>query len=294
MGSPSRSVRALAFAGVFLATALAPVALADHAFSHRYIVFGRLLDEAGNPVIGKQVEVRLDEGLGKVESLCARQPNTGTDAWPETTTRAYVDENGEYTYCFHMHGASRASLQVRAIVDGQELGAAATNHVFRRNFLPIVLSGANGTASPTFDSTYLVAGRLMFKAGQTTVEGIGVEGDTFKFETVTVTYTPDTGDAASAKTRTNNYGDFAVRLNASKALGPGTITIATEDKSFSYPADTKFRATDVNIELPDPKWLSRTLAKFGPLVVLLGVVGAGAYFFLRGSGTAKMAKKAKR
>lgn len=295
MRPPSRSALAAALAIAFLATTLLPVVSADHAYSHRYIVFGRLVDEAGNPVQDKLVDVGVDPGLSpKIEGFCARQPDTQTEAWPETTTIQKTNQYGEFIWCFHMHSLPRSTDQrVRLRVDGVELDSAVVDTKARRNYLTGVVPGTSGTPSEEFNGTYLAMGRIMYFSTKENVEQISVYGDAFAHEPVQLKFTSADGTEVTDETRTNNYGDFAVRLNVSDPAG-GKLTVTARGESFTYDADSTHRVTDATIELSDPDLLAKSLKKFGPLVILLGLVGGGAFFIFRGTNPKQTGKKAKR
>lgn len=276
--TPGRALRALILA-LLLAPAIATVAVADHAYSHRYLVYGRLLDSEGNPVTGVTVNVGMDTSVA-VEGLCARQPGTETEAWGETTTRRTTNEYGEFFYCFHVHSLPRRTTsEVRAEYQGVEV-AERLDSFHRKSFLVLQLPNATGEATDEFTSTYLVSGRVWYAESQKRVESISVYGDVLQEENVTITFEPATGDDVVVEALTNNYGDFAVRVPIADVTG-GRFTVSAAGESQTFDANPTTRATDLEIEVGDPAGSSGLALKILGGVFILGILVVGGYFGIR-------------
>lgn len=91
---------------------LVPLAGADHAFSHRVYVVGRVLDAEGRPAPGLPVELAF-EGLraGGACAIHARSETTGP--------------RGDYELCRHAHALdSRGNVSVHVQVEGAQAHVA--------------------------------------------------------------------------------------------------------------------------------------------------------------------------
>lgn len=295
LSGPSRTLTLLVVGALFVTLAL-PAVEADHAYSHRYVVYGRVVDANGLPVTSTQVEVGVDPAIRElIEGLCdPRQRDTGTAAWDATVTQTETNAYGEFIYCFHAHNMPRSTdAKIRAKAGGVEVESDVDTQ-FRRSFVTITLPGDNGTETTEFTSTYLVMGRAMFPSSKRTVENVGVYGDTFQHEPVTVTYTTASGETVTEETITNSYGDFAVRLNVTSAMGAGKVTVDVAGESATQDANLQSRVSDFHIEGTNPNLVKESLFKFGPLAVLVLIVGAGVFMFLGGGKQTTGKKKGKR
>src|ERR1700752_1037177 len=100
-GAKAGLLALLLFAGM----TLLPVAAADHSYSHRYIIYGRVLDANHDPVQGVTVNVGYDSVFqGTLEGACANQPGTETEAFGRTQNIPVTNAWGEFMVCFHKHG----------------------------------------------------------------------------------------------------------------------------------------------------------------------------------------------
>lgn len=209
-----------------LLVALAPIAAADHVYSHRYLVLGRVVDADGSPVPNVTVSLTLRDL--QTEGPCSNQPGTETDAFGRTQDRPVTNAFGEFTFCRHVHAMSRAlpgtaALRVEAANVTQEV---ALDPDFRASFLVLRLPAASPQADPgALVGTYTVAGRAWQPApGGATVEGIRVFGATLNRVPVNLTLAYD-GKTVRANATTNNYGDFAVRVPVDGRAAQGRVTV---------------------------------------------------------------------
>lgn len=264
------------------AVALMPLAAADHAYSHRYIIFGRVVDSAGNPVPGVTAQLAF-EGT-ETEGPCGNQPGTETQAFGATQTRPTTNEYGEFMFCAHAHRISRAEpgVSVITIPEFNVRKEVPVDPFYRHLFLPIQLDTVHPNATPeAYERSYTVQGTL-WTPGDRSVEGVGVFGATVDRTNVSVTLALPGQEPVSLQASTNNYGDFAVRFPVTSRPTAGTVTIEAGGKTFSAPVDATFAATNVRGEFPEPEdpTLRRALLVLGALV-LLGAVGGGAVWGYR-------------
>jgi hypothetical protein len=273
----------VALLALFLFMSLAPLAAADHSYSHRYVIFGRVVDANHNPVQGVTVSVGYDDVFAaKLEGACANQPDTETDAFGPTKTVPVTNSFGEFMMCFHHHDLSRGLPgKITLRIDEENYTRTFDADPYFRvtssvETLDHVSPRANATAD---DTSYVIQGRLWRPAGKAvTVEGNPVFGFTLNKVPVNVTLQYD-GITENFTTHTNNYGDFAYRANVTKRPTSGTVTIEAEGESHSYPIDGTNGVTALSVEMAkqsDP-FLKGALLFGGGLVAVVVVGGAGWY-----------------
>jgi hypothetical protein len=223
-----RRARSFALLALLAVLALAaPSVLADHAYSHRYILYGRVVDSNGNAVKGVDVQVATRHFFPNPDG-CESREGSKTDAFGRTDTRFVTNEYGEFTYCFHEHSMSLGEPG-EATISVPSAGFF-TNITFdpywRESFVPIVLSAPHPNATHALDSTYTVLGRMWEPHDEpVTLEGNKVFGLTLVDSAVNVTLTLPNGVVLQNKTRTNDYGDYAVRFSVPARLTGGNVTV---------------------------------------------------------------------
>lgn len=274
----------LVLALLLVGVALTPVALADHAYSHRYIIYGRVLDANGDPVKG--VPVDMGTRNFETEGNCAQQPLTETDAFGRTETRFQTNDWGEFIFCYHTHEINRIEPPT-GIVRIEEYNYTQEfrfDPYFRTTFLVVRLDTAVPTANKTiYDETYLVMGRLWEDAGaRVLVDSIPVFGHTVDRTPVNVTLTLADGTKLTDETSTNNYGDFAVRIPTTERVRAGTVTIEVKGQTFSGDVDASSGATVIHAKLSESA-VSRSDTTLIVLGVIVGVavVGGGGWYALK-------------
>lgn len=273
---------ALALLAMLSLAALAPLAAADHAYSHRYIVFGRVVDAENNPVPGLTVDLGYEKPFTP-EGPCANQPGTGTDAWASTQTSPITNSFGEFFFCFHAHSMSRTTPGV-GIISIDALGIEERfefDGYMRYSVVPIRLASAHPEANETaFQTTYTVQGRAWEDAGtDIRVEGVRVYGDTLHNQPVEITFAYNGKEPVTLNTTTNNYGDFAVRVPVTERPTSGTVTMKIRNETFTQDVDgetgvTAFRA---EVEKPNDPFLAKALIGVG--IAAAVVVGGGAVWY---------------
>ena len=236
--------------------ALTPLAAADHAYSHRYVVYGRVVDAENNPVPDLTVDLGYESPF-KPDGPCGRQPGTDTDAFGETRTQPVTNEFGEFIFCFHIHGISRGTPGVGII----SIPSNNVEHRFdfdgfmRYSFIPIKLDTAMPTANKEAPSTtYTVMGRAWEASkSEIKVETIGVYGDTLHNLPFEIDVEIDGKEKQTVNGTTNGYGDFAVRVPVDARPGGGTVTVRVDNHTFTAPIDGELGVTHVRGQVGELK-----------------------------------------
>lgn len=276
-------VVAVVAAMAFLSLVLLPVVEADHAYSHRYVIYGRVVDSDGNPLQGLTADIKFE--FFNYDSSCnPNQPDISTEAFGPTYTRPVTNEYGEFIFCMHSHGLSRyePGTAILRVLD-QDSEVATTEFKldgFRRVSFPVVTVADKAGNETVVESTYTVAGRLWRDTGETKVEGITVFGETVNDKPVNVTLTYNNGKTATVTTNSNGYGDFSVRVPVDERVTSGTVTIESENATFSAPA-TKAGLTTftASFEAPRDPFLGSVLVILGTVaaIIVVAVVGVFGY-----------------
>lgn len=220
---------------LLLVLLLAPLARADHVYSHRYIVLGRVLDAQGAPVANVRVALGFENMTP--EGGCNDQPGTETEAYGKTQTRPTTNALGEFTFCVHTHvitpmhhaegllrvadAEGRALVEVRFPLDPD----FRISYVLAR--LPDASPGADAHA---LDAVATLAGRA-WRFGPTLVEAVPVNGTTVNRAPVNITFHHD-GMDETIRTTTNNYGDFAWRANVTSPVRDGSVDVEILGRSY--------------------------------------------------------------
>lgn len=271
----------VALAFLALVAAL-PLAAADHSYSHRYIVYGRVVDAENNPVPGLTIDLGTQKPFSPEPGGCADQPGTATDAFGPTRNQPITNDFGEFIFCYHTHAMSRTAPGT-AIVRIASLNYEETiefDGFIRYSFVTIKLDGAQGTANKTANEDfYTVSGRAWRAAGSDIrVDTVRVYGDTAHNKPVNITLTYNGKEPITVSTVTNNYGDFSVRIPTSERATSGTVTMVIENTTFTQSVMPEgvshFRAEMSKVKDP---FITKFLIGLGIVAVL--VVGGGGLWF---------------
>lgn len=278
----SRSTgRAASFAvlGFLALAALLPLAAADHAYSHRYVIYGRVVDAENDPVPGLTVDFGFEPPF-KSEGQCANQPGTETEAFGPTRTSPVTNQLGEFTFCSHTHSMSRGTPGTGTIrIDSLDVEETFTFDGFMRySFIPIKLDRAHPSANGTaLDQTYTVLGRVWRASdSEIKVETISVYGDTIQNTDFELTVAFDGEEPRMLTGRTNGYGDFAMRVPVSARPTGGEVTLKIDNRTFSAPVDPETGVTHIRGQIGDLK-----TTPGAPLVAAIGVVAVAAFALRR-------------
>lgn len=272
----------LLLAALLAALALTPVALADHAYSHRYVVYGRVVDVDGTPVQGVLVDLGTQNFPG-VEGQCNAQPRTETEAFGRTETRPQTNEYGEFIFCFHVHNINRVEppTGIAAVEAYNFTHEFRFDPYTRFSFVPVKLDQDVPEANPQpAAGSYTVLGRLwQASSDRVTVEGIGVFGETVDLEPVDVTLRLADGTEIEANTTTNNYGDFAIRIPVTSPPTGGKVIVESRGQTFESDVDTTVGVSSFRGEMQAPANQTARNLLWGALVVAaVVVVGGGGWY----------------
>lgn len=206
---------------------ITPLAFADHAYSHRYIIFGRVVDAENNPVPGLQLEPGYS-AVFKPEGACGNQPGTGTDAWTATATNPITNQYGEFFFCHHIHAMSRSEPGTATfLVEGKEYKMGLDGFM-RYSFVEIKLDNVHASANKEINAKeHTIQGRAWASTGasEKQVEGIRVFGDTLYKMPANITFSYNGKEPIKLNTTTNNYGDFALRVPVTERPTTGTVSV---------------------------------------------------------------------
>jgi hypothetical protein len=284
--SPRGGAKAGLLVLALLASSLVlPLAASDHAYSHRYVIYGRVVDAAGNAVPGLTVELGLKDL--ETEGPCANQPETETDAFGRTEDHRVTNAFGEFMFCRHVHSMSR-SVPGTAILllpgAGNVSRELELDPYYRTSFVSIQLPDARPEANAEIlAKNYTVLGRLWREGdAKTHVEGIRVFGETYDQGLVNVTLEIPGRDPIRVNTTTNNYGDFAVRIPVDAKPEGGFVTIEADGRTFREAVDPKVGTTAFKAELPSSGGFFSATTLYAILgIVAAAAIVAGAYVLFR-------------
>lgn len=182
-------------------------ALADHAYSHRYVFEGRLVGSDGTPLPGKAVEF-FSSGTDLLEP-CSEGPH-----------QSVTNEWGDFRFCFHHHDLAsgvRVGVQVGNVSVERPADVA-----MRRTVVALREPNETGVAPENWSSLYRISGRA-WQVGPTELEGVPVYGVAAIGVPVNLTVRGDDGSEQTFRTRTDGFGDLELVVEAA----------ATENVSLS-------------------------------------------------------------
>lgn len=276
---PRSHALAIATLAFLTLAALTPLAVADHAYSHRYIVYGRVIDAEDNPVRGLTVDLGYEAPF-KAEGACGGQPGTETEAFGPTQNQPVTNAVGEFMFCFHTHGLSRGTpgTGIIRIADAGVEERVTFDGFMRYSFVPIKLANAHPGANKTAaDTLYTIMGRAWEATdSEIKVEGVGVWGNTLHNKPFTITTNFEGEDPQTFTGTTNNYGDFAIRVPVSGRPSGGTVTLAIEGHNFTADVDPAVGTTHIRAQVGELK-----TTPGASLLALVGVVAVAALLMRR-------------
>lgn len=274
--------RAALVALAFLAMAFVPLAVADHAYSHRYIVYGRVVDAENNPVPGLTTDLGYEKPF-EPEGPCANQPGTETEAFGPTRTSPVTNQFGEFIYCFHTHSMSRTSpgTGILSIPSLEYEERIDFDGYMRYSYLPIKLDSARSESNKTIlNEFYTIQGRAWRPAGSDIrVEQVRVYGDTLHNQIVNFTFAYNGKDPVTLNTTTNNYGDFSIRVPVTERPTSGEVTMEINNATFSVDVDPSMGVTQFRAETPTVRDPFVTKFLIGLGIVAAVVVGGGGLWY---------------
>lgn len=190
---------------------LVPTGGADHTFSHRFVLEGRLIGNNSLPIPDRAVEF-WSEG------------DTFTEPCVEGH-RNVTDEYGDFRFCFHKHDLASGSTV------GARSGAANVSKqmdtAFRKSVVTLDDRETDGVAPPGWEKTHFVGGRAWRPGGQM-VDGVQVFGNTVNHAPVNVTLRTSEGPGQRMQTTTDAYGDFQIDVRLPDEVPPGEVGVEVE------------------------------------------------------------------
>lgn len=265
-------------------------ASADHVYSHRYIVQGRVVDEAGQPVSGAEVEVQLKNWLPQdesVEGVCAQDRQSqqfGAQVASQDRTLYVMRTNalGDYRVCIHVHsmintGSVVVHVDQTNVEDNKNMNQ-------RTSYVHVTVPDAEDAGgqvgdTETFEQGVWVRGRLWQPLeDRRPLEGIEVDGVALTDRRMNVTLQLGDGTELSQDAQTDSqYGEFDVQFEYNGTLDGAKVVFSvpagSETFTKEYDIDAPFRAFHGEVILSDP---IRASESPGPGLVLAVVAVLGA------------------
>ena len=196
---------------LLLAALLAPAVGAEHVYSHRFVLEGRLVGSDGAPLPGRTVEFFSDDP--RFDEPCQEPSQPVTDAF------------GDFRFCFHVHDLdSRSEVGVRS---GNASVVKPMDTAFRKSVVVLTEPNETGVASEDWNVTHLVAGRV-WRNGPRELEGVRVFGSTVDRVPVNVTMSTPDGTRSAFQVETDGYGDFRASLRLVDPVPPENVTVEME------------------------------------------------------------------
>jgi len=333
MRPSGRTGLALVALALLMLTTVPAHVLADHTYSHRYYVLGRVVDAEGFPVANVTIRVFMDSGTqtgsGGTETdvRAYRSDCMGRWGWNINTDMYRSRDNPQVIHSYlHIHEPrTSGSLKVEAVnatiqntTDGYYSGTSTFRNVFEATEVwasaspevnPVLRQSVvnlqlNKTlpenrcegAATTFNSTYQVVGRLMQEVPRQPHEGGSyIVGQPITDVPVTATLTYNNGKTATGTANTNVDGDYNILLQLEEPLQQGTVRVEANGKTVEYPADTTFHTTGTGSELVAGRpWYDSKVFRF---VAIIGgialVLGGFAWYFQRGARAKETTRRKK-
>ncbi len=260
---------------------LAPLTVADHVFSHRVIVVGRVVGSDGVPVAGAPVTL-VWSGLDA--------PSRCFDSRAEVT-----GAQGDFTICRHAHAMPENEVAAEVTVQGETYRVPFDKEL-RRSSVLLRLDAPAGSrdigGERAFQRTVHVEGRL-FALGAAEEEGVAVDGTPFLAREVDVRLVTETGIVITNRSaRSNDYGDYSVDLEATELPVGARIVARSGGLERSVDLDPFFRRADVDLVRPLPEepivrpGTGEVRVPFGGASAVVVALAVSAFLGRRGLGKA--------
>lgn len=220
---------------IIAALLLAPLAAADHVFSHRVIITGRILDADGRPAAG--VAVNVSSPMLQLTADCF-------DSMAELT-----GPRGDYEICRHVHAlgtnvtvwVEAAGTDRRVLLD-PDLRHAVGSFTLGTGDVPHDVGGER-----LFPRTFLVAGRAFaLLPAPAEAENVPVNATPLRGN-VSVELRSADSSLANATVPIDEFGSYRADLDVT-AIPAGAVVRASVGNDMTEElADPTFRRADVNV-----------------------------------------------
>lgn len=245
---------------VVVALLAVPLALADHVYSHRVVVAGRVVDAEGRPAPGLAPTLRF-EGV-EVGGPCF-------DSGDERT-----GPHGDYRACRHTH-AMPPGVRVN-VSFGEASLTVPVDSDLRRAAASLRLPGPSPNrdilGERTFGDDVRVEGRIVRQTvAPTRAEGVFVNATPAGGETASVRF----GNATEPVV-VDEHGDFSVTFPAKDVAG-ASASVTLGDVGWSQPVSAEFRRADLLLVIapPEPDVPENQVGRESPLGVLVVLAALG-------------------
>lgn len=219
---------------------LAPLAAADHVFSHRIVIEGRLIGGDGLPIPGRVVE--LDVTGERLNEPCAEGHKQVTDEW------------GDFRFCYHRHEV--APEGVVRVASGNASGERPLDGDLRRMVFYLEDEAASGVEPRGWATTYFVDGRV-WERRPTVLEGVPVSGITYPNMPVNITLlnvSDASGRGAYYDLETDGFGDYTAQIRFAQAVHAEVALFRASAEGFEgrveAAADTRFHRNTLDLAYP--------------------------------------------
>jgi hypothetical protein len=219
------------FLGVLL---VLPVAAADHVFSHRVYVVGRVLDAEGRPAAGVTVSVTFEGINGDVRCLEQSPDMTGP--------------RGDYEVCRHVHAMpSHVSATVRA---GNVTRSVNVDPDLRAATASLQLDASaihDVSGERQFARTFDVVGRAFTLLPRPSLEENVLVNATPLFDNVSIELLRGEEVLASAEVTPDEYGTYRASLAIDEIPAGAIVRAHIGSDRVEALASAQFRRADVSI-----------------------------------------------
>lgn len=219
---------------LLVAALLLPVAAADHVYSHRVFVVGRVLDVEGRPAAGVPLDLTF-EGMATGGSCMEQRPDV-------------TGPRGDYEVCRHVHALPRhANVTVRAGNVSKTVGVDPDLRVAIASLQLDTSALHDVSGERQFARTFDVVGRAFTLLPRPVVEENVQVNATPLYENVSVELLLGDETLASAQVAPDEHGTYRAAL-AIGELPPGAIVRAGigHDSSEAL-ASAKLRRADLHV-----------------------------------------------
>lgn len=258
---------------------LSPTAAADHVFSHRVYVVGRVIDVDGLPAAGMGVSIEF-HGI-------AQPPTCGLDPHPFVT-----GAQGDFVLCYHYH-ALPANVTV-TVTSGDASGTVGVGPFLREANVSLQLGTARVArdvqGDRDFNATLRVHGRLMEALpSPEKVEGVLVNATPQVSENVTARLMSNGAAVALGKAVTDEMGHFDIVLTSEQPAEGAFVFLSALDSSWerAVPLAPAFHRVDALLlhgeTAPTSPFPGTSKTPWGGAPLALAVLACAA-LLMRGGG----------